>query len=132
MVPLIIKKHLLSSEVVKNLKSLTKNLHLAYDVTEILPLAISLKKDYPHFKKGSTYYVWHIIGTILKGKEAGYEKHLIYKMYEGDNIEFDTIKLEDVEKCEVLKENFQYKTITYQRKISPKWHYPYFVPLEAY
>lgn len=132
MVPKIIKKHLSSSEVVKNLKKLTKDMNLAYGVVEISPLSICLKNDYQHFQKDCTYYVWHIVATVIRGENAGYEKHFIYKMHEGEDIELDEIKLDDVQSCVVLEEEFQYKTITYQRKFFPHWHYPIFEAKETY
>ena len=80
MVPKIIKKHLLSSRVIKSLKDLTQDLDLAYDVSDITPMAIQLRKSYPHFEKGEIYYVWQLSGTVRNGESAGYNKHLIYKI----------------------------------------------------
>ena len=112
MVPKIIKKHLLSSRVIKSLKDLTQDLDLAYDVSDITPMAIQLRKSYPHFEKGEIYYVWQLSGTVRNGESAGYNKHLIYKIH--DN----------------LDEKFQYHTITYYRKSTSVGNYPYFLPKE--
>lgn len=51
MVPKIIKKHLLSSRVIKSLKDLTQDLDLAYDVSDITPMAIQLRKVIRILKK---------------------------------------------------------------------------------
>lgn len=130
MVPKIIKKHLLSSRVIKSLKDLTQDLDLAYDVSDITPMAIQLRKSYPHFEKGKTYYVWQLSGTVRNGKSAGYNKHLIYKIHDKEDIEFAIIELRDVKCCENLDEKFQYHTITYYRKSTPVGNYPYFLPKE--
>ena len=130
MVPKIIKKHLLSSRVIKSLKDLTQDLELAYDVSDITPMAIQLRKSYPHFEKGEIYYVWQLSGTVRNGESAGYNKHLIYKIHDKEDIEFAIIELRDVKWCENLDEKFQYHTITYYRKSTSVGNYPYFLPKE--
>ena len=130
MVPKIIKKHLLSSRVIKSLKDLTQDLDLAYDVSDITPMAIQLRKSYPYFEKGEIYYVWQLSGTVRNGESAGYNKHLIYKIHDKEDIEFAIIELRDVKWCKNLDEKFQYHTITYYRKSTPVGNYPYFLPKE--
>lgn len=130
MVPKIIKKHLLSSRVIKSLKDLTQDLDLAYDVSDITPMAIQLRKSYPYFEKGEIYYVWQLSGTVRNGESAGYNKHLIYKIHDKEDIEFAIIELRYVKWCENLDEKFQYHTITYYRKSTPVGNYPYFLPKE--
>ena len=93
-------------------------------------MAIQLRKSYPHFEKGEIYYVWQLSGTVRNGESAGYNKHLIYKIHDKEDIEFAIIELRDVKWCENLDEKFQYHTITYYRKSTPVGNYPYFLPKE--
>ena len=125
MVPKIIKKHLLSSEVVKTLKPVTQKMNLSLGVMDIFPLAIRLKKDYPNFKKGMLYYVWHLVGVVQKGNETGYEKNIFYKIHDGEDVHYEMINLSDVSYCGEIKDKIVFKTVTYKLR-KPKGTYPYF------